>query len=66
MLKFPNRWQRNFKHFAKYKYILAFTNCMKAKYDVYSFCTKLSLFFNWLFIVALTARFYRDCHCFSV
>ena len=21
-------------------------------------------FFNWLFIVALTARSYRDCHCF--
>ena len=23
-------------------------------------------FFNWLFIVALTARSYRDCHWFSV
>ena len=26
----------------------------------------LSFFFNWLFIVALTARSYRDCHWFSV
>ena len=24
------------------------------------------IFFNWLFIVALTARSYRDCHWFSV
>ena len=26
----------------------------------------ISLFSNWLFIVALTARSYRDCHWFSV
>ena len=25
-----------------------------------------NIFFNWLFIVALTARSYRHCHCLSV
>ena len=30
------------------------------------FCLKTVLLFYWLFIVALTARSYRDCHWFSV
>ena len=30
------------------------------------YCVILFDFFNWLFIVALTARSYRECHWFSI
>ena len=41
--------------------IMRFT-CGFCNYYFFYYC----YFFNWLFIVALTARPYRDCHWFSV
>ena len=34
--------------------------------EMHSYHCRSSFLFNWLFIVALTARSYRDCHWFSV
>ena len=38
---------------------------VKYYYKNYNFNFSDFFFFNWLFIVALTARSYRDCHWFS-